>query len=451
MNTLARNAEQAQSILIIGLGQTGLSCARFLVAQGYAVAMMDTRDAPAGLSVLQTELPAVLVKTGGLDRAWMQQADMIVLSPGVDPRLSEIVAAKEAGIELVGDIELFARYANAPIVAITGSNGKSTVTTLLAEMAEKAGKIIQVGGNLGTPALDLIIEPAPDFYILELSSFQLETVTSLNSFVATVLNVSPDHLDRYDSEQHYKQAKSTIFNGDGVMIMNRDDESVMQLSREGRNHITFGLGESKGVDFGIVNIDGAAWLAEGEQALLAVDKLKIKGKHNVANALASLAMGSAMGLAMPAMITALQGYTGLPHRCRFVNEIDGVNWFNDSKATNVGACVAAINGLADSGKITLIAGGVGKEQDFSALTASIKAHVSLVIVMGKDAATIEAVVPADIECVHVDNMIEAVRLAHLMTVTGANVLLSPACASFDMFSDYAARGDAFESAVKALI
>ena len=451
MISLARQTDKAKSILIIGIGQSGLSCARFLVKHGYTIAMMDTREQPPGLKILQTELPEVLVITGGLNESIMLQADMIILSPGIDPRLPEIVAVKRKNIELVGDVELFAREANAPIVAITGSNGKSTVTTLLAEMAIESNQRVQVGGNLGTPVLELLIEPAPDFYIVELSSFQLETVCSLNAFVATVLNVSPDHMDRYDTEQQYKDTKATIYNGNGVMVLNRDDENVIQLARNDRNQIHFSLDARDGVDFGLLEKDGCMWLAEGSQALLPIDELKIKGKHNVANALASLAIGSAMGLSMMTMITTLKRYPGLPHRCTLVANNDGIQWFNDSKATNVGACIAAIEGLADSGKIILIAGGVAKDQDFTDLTAVINKYVSAVIVLGQDAQLISAVVPKEVNTYYVDTIDNAVKQAKDIAECGANVLLSPACASFDMFSGYAQRGEAFEAAVEKLV
>jgi len=448
MNTVATQAEQAQSILIVGLGQTGLSCARFLVQQGCAVAMMDTREQPPALAILQAEHPEVVVKAGGLDRTLMLQADMIVLSPGVDPRLAEIVAAQQAGIEIVGDIELFARYANAPIVAITGSNGKSTVTTLLAEMAIEAGKEVKVGGNLGTPALELITESVPDFYIVELSSFQLETVSTMNAFASVILNVSPDHLDRYDDEQAYQAAKARIFAGDGVMIINRDDEIVSQFSDDNRNQIGFSLQESQGVDFGVVTHNNGQWLAEGSEPLLSIEELKIVGQHNIANALAALALGSAMALSMPAMLTALRQYSGLPHRCHLVADQHGIRWFNDSKATNVGACIAAIEGLADSGKIILIAGGVGKDQDFSELTTVLNKSAVAVITLGQDAALIADVVPKGVQTHRVDSMQGAVIKAKGIAEHGQNVLLSPACASFDMFSGYAERGDVFEASVK---
>jgi UDP-N-acetylmuramoylalanine--D-glutamate ligase len=317
-------------------------------------------------------------------------------------------------------------------------------------MADESGQHIQVGGNLGTPALDLIVKPSPDFYILELSSFQLETVKSLNAFVATVLNVSPDHLDRYDCEQDYIDAKATIFNGDGVMVLNSDDPHVMQLARDGRNQIQFSLEASDGVNFGLAEVDGNIWLAEGKQVLLPVDELMIKGKHNVANALAALAIGSAMGLSMSAMVRALKTYPGLPHRCRLVKEINNVRWFNDSKATNVGACVAAIEGLADSGKMILIAGGVGKDQDFSELTAVLKSHVREIIVLGHDAELIAKEAPAEVTVHRVATLKEAVSVAYQVARAGEIVLLSPACASFDMFSGYAERGEKFETLVREI-
>lgn len=450
MNQLPNQAINTPSYLIIGLGQTGLSCVRFLVKQGYAVAIMDTREQPPELTTLQTEYPEVIVHIGGLESSWLLQADVIVISPGVDPRLPEIVAAKQAGIELVGDIELFARYANAPIVAITGSNGKSTVTTLLAEMVEQAGQTMRVGGNLGTPALDLICDPAPDFYVVELSSFQLETVSSLNAFAATVLNISPDHLDRYDSVDDYQRAKSRIFNGDGVMVLNRDDQIVNALAIAGRNQIGFSLKDSKGVDFGVIEQDGKDWLAEGEQVLIAVDELKIVGKHNMANALAALALGSAMALPMTAMLAALKQYSGLAHRCRLVVEYNNIRWFNDSKATNVGASIAAIEGLDANGKIILIAGGVGKEQDFSALTQILKQAVKSVILIGRDGLLIADVVPKEVAIYFATTMQDAVNKAKAIAQAGDRVLLSPACASFDMFTGYAERGDVFEALAKAV-
>ena len=451
MTTMANQEQYRQSFLIVGIGQTGLSCARFLVSQGYAVAIMDTREQPPALSTLQAELPEVLVKTGGLLRDWLLKSDTIVLSPGVDPRLPEIKDARDSGVEIVGDIELFARYANAPIIAITGSNGKSTVTTMLAEMAVTAGKQVQVGGNLGTPALELIVEPAPDLYILELSSFQLETVESLNAYAAVVLNVSPDHLDRYDSKQAYQDAKAKIYAGTGVKIINQDDPIVNSWSTEQRKQISFTLSQPQDNDFGLINKNAQLWLAQGKQALLAVNDLKIAGKHNIANALAALALGSAIGLPIPAMLTAIQSYRGLPHRCYLVAEDQGVRWLDDSKATNVGACLAAIEGLADSGNIILIAGGVAKDQDFSALTDALKHHVRAVVLLGQDAQLIADVTPDNVQQISAIDMTDAVSKAQQIAHSGDNVLLSPACASFDMFTGYIERGEKFAQAVKEVI
>ncbi|MCX4193447.1 UDP-N-acetylmuramoyl-L-alanine--D-glutamate ligase [Methylophaga sp. OBS1] len=439
-----------KSCLIIGLGQTGLSCARFLADRALSVAVMDTREQPPALTTLQQDYPQVLIKTGALELDWMLKADLIILSPGVDPRLPEIRAAREAGIEMVGDIELFARYADAPVVAITGSNGKSTVTTLLALMAQLAGKNTRTGGNLGTPALDLLEETAPDFYILELSSFQLETVCSLNAFAAVVLNVSPDHLDRYDSVEDYQRAKQKIFNGDGVMVINRDDPIVSAMADGSRIQIGFSLHQTEGVDFGLLQKDGETWLAEGNEPLLAASQMKMVGTHNLANALAALALGSAMALPMSAMLTALQAFKGLPHRCRLVRELDGVRWFNDSKATNIGACVAAIEGLAGNGPIVLIAGGVGKDQNFSELTRTLKKAVRAVVLMGEDADKIAAIVPPGVETRLAVDLNDAVSQARQAAQQGDSVLLSPACASFDMFSGYVERGDKFEQAVRGL-
>lgn len=449
--TQSMNSLSHKNCLIVGLGQTGLSCARFLATRALSVAVMDTREQPPAMASLQQDYPQVLIKTGGLDQDWLLQADLIILSPGIDPRLPEIRTAREAGIEIVGDIELFARYADAPVIAITGSNGKSTVTTLLALMAQLAGKDVRTGGNLGTPALDLLSDVAPDFYVLELSSFQLETVRSLNALAAVVLNVSPDHLDRYDSVQDYQNAKQQIYHGDGVMVMNLDDPIVNAMASPERIRIGFSLHQTQGVDFGLLQHNGETWLAEGNEPLLAVSQMKLVGSHNIANALASLALGSAMALPMTAMLSALQEFKGLPHRCRLVRELDGVRWYNDSKATNVGACIAAIDGMAGNGGIVLIAGGVGKDQDFSALTETLQKAVHAVVLIGEDAGKIAAVIPASITQQRAEDMTAAVTLARQLANSGDNVLLSPACASFDMFSGYAERGDKFEQAVRALV
>ena len=450
MKTMATNTMEAKNYIIIGLGKTGLSCAKFLAQQHVNVGVMDTREIPPGLKELQQDYPEVLIKTGALDTNWLQQADMIILSPGVDSRLPEIQAVKQAGIPVIGDVELFACYANAPVIAITGSNGKSTVTTLLAEMTRHAEKEVKVGGNLGIPALELISYPAPDFYILELSSFQLETVETLNPFVATILNISPDHMDRYDSFEDYSAAKSRIFNGGGVMVLNNDDENVIGLAQANRDIIRFGVDEGSDCAFGLKEYRGRLWLTELDQPILAVDELKILGKHNISNALAALALGSAMALPMSAMLDGLKSYPGLAHRCEYVTETDQVTWFNDSKSTNVGACIAAIEGLSSQKDIVLIAGGEGKDQDFSELTQSIEKAVKAVVLIGADADKIAGVVPEQTPVINAQSLADAVKQAQQLAISGDKVLLSPACASFDMFNSYEDRGEQFMQLVRAL-
>ena len=447
---IQNKAAHIENCLIVGLGKTGLSCARFLLAQGMDVVVMDTRDNPPCLPELQQSWPQVVVKTGQLDQNWLLRADKVLLSPGVDPRLPEIVAAKQAGVDVIGDIELFARHVNAPVIAVTGSNGKSTVTTLISEMASLSGKNVVTGGNLGTPALDLLSDTPPDFYILELSSFQLETVNSLNAFASVVLNLSADHLDRYDSIQDYQQAKARIYNGDGVMVINRDDPVVQQMMQLGRNVIGFSLQQTAGVDFGLIEQDEKLWLAEGQTPLMPVNELGIAGRHNIANALAALALGSAMALPIDAMLQGLKSFRGLAHRCRLVRIRNDVRWFNDSKATNVGACTAAIEGLAEHGNVVLIAGGMAKDQDFSPLTEVFSKSLRALVLFGVDAAKIAAVTPASVAIHYAANMQDAVEKAAVVAHQGDVVLLSPACASFDMFKGYEDRGTQFEQAVRGL-
>lgn len=443
--------QQAKTFLVIGLGQTGLSCARFLVKKGHVVAVMDTRETPPGLEILQTELPEVLIETGRLNYEWMCHCDIIVLSPGVDPRLAEIKAARELGIEIIGDVELFTRYIREPVIAITGSNGKSTVTTMVAEMAVMAGKNVQVGGNLGVPALELITDPAPDFYILELSSFQLETVSSLHALAAVVLNISPDHLDRYDDLEQYQNAKARIYVDSGTMIINRDDPIVNSWSDDHRRQIGFTLGMPSNNEFGLIIEHGKTYVAHDQQKLMDIEQLQITGKHNMANVLAALALGKAMALPMTAMLQSLSEYRGLPHRCQLVAKRKGIRWVNDSKATNVGACLAAIEGLATNKNIILIAGGVAKNQEFSTLTPVLTRHVKTVLLLGQDAKLIAQSIPDDVMQYECQDMAAALKRAESEAVKGDIVLLSPACASFDMYDSYAERGNSFIHEVEVLL
>jgi len=435
--------------LVVGLGKSGLSMVEHLSVRGVRVAVMDSRAEPPGLAALRERFPGVPVHLGGFSREICLQAARLLLSPGVSRREPAIQAAAATGIPLWGDIELFAHVVRAPVAAITGSNGKSTVTTLLGEMARAAGQRVAVGGNLGTPALQLLAEPAVDLYVLELSSFQLETTASLAPTVATVLNLSADHLDRYDSLAEYAAAKQRIFLGVDCQVLNRDDPVVRAMAQPGVAQCWFGLDAPAGAaDFGVRREAGETWLVRGSERWLATASLSVVGDHNIANALAALAMGTALELPREAMLTALRGFTGLTHRSQLVAERDGVRWVNDSKATNVGATLAAVQGMP--GPVVLIAGGQGKGQDFSPLTKALRERVRALVVLGRDGPAIAALAPESLSVRAVDSMEEAVRVAASLARPGDCVLLSPACASFDMFRDFEARGEVFTAAARRL-
>ena len=441
-----RNAKP--NTLIVGLGKTGLSCARFLAAQGVPLAVTDSRAQPPGLVELQKDLSDVAVFVGGFDPAAFAAAQQLIVSPGVSLREPLIAEAVLRGTPALGDIELFARHARAPVVAITGSNGKSTVTTLVGEMAQCAGRNVRMGGNLGTPALDLLEITEPDLYVLELSSFQLETTSSLNAAAATVLNISVDHMDRYRNMDEYAAAKERIYRGMGVMVLNAEDAAVMAMAQHDRVSIHFSLTKPAANDFGVADIDGKAWLAHGNQPLIAVTEVRIKGWHNIANALAALALGHAVGLPMDAMLDTLRHFPGLPHRSQWVAEFAGVAWYNDSKGTNVGATLAALRGMP--GKVVLIAGGLGKDADFTPLRQAALDRARAVVLIGRDAPLIEAALDGVVPVAHAATMQEAVMQARYLARPGDVVLLSPACASFDMFSGYEERGQVFTNAVLEL-
>jgi len=439
-----------QRVLIVGLGATGLSCARFLAARGVEVAITDSRTNPPGLDVLQRELPDTAVFVGGFETSAFERADVLLLSPGVSLCEPLVAEARARGVEVLGDVELFARLVSAPVIAITGSNGKSTVTTLVGAMARAAGRDVAVGGNIGMPVLDLL-DKAHDLYVLELSSFQLETTHSLEAVAATILNISEDHMDRYASLADYTAAKARIFYGNGALIANRDDMRVratLDMLAGGRRLIQFGLQAPAEGDFGICQNSGEDWLCLGAEALLPVAKLRIRGRHNLANALAALALGQAAGLPMAAMLEALRDFAGLAHRCQWLGEYQGVNWYNDSKATNVGAAIAAIRGV-EAEKIVLIAGGQGKGQDFTPLIEPLRQRVRAVVLLGEDAEQIETILPESLSVRHAQSMAEAVKLAAQVARAGDAVLLSPACASFDMFHGFEQRGEAFMQQVES--
>jgi UDP-N-acetylmuramoylalanine--D-glutamate ligase len=442
------NAEQAMlDTLVVGLGDTGIACARFLAAHGERFAVADSRINPPGIDELVRELPEVACHCGEFDAALLRSAKRLLLSPGVAPQHPAIAAAQQAGVEVLGDIELFARYADAPVVAITGSNGKSTVTTLVGEMAQAAGKVGRVGGNIGIPALALLSAEAPDLYVLELSSFQLEVTSSLNAAAAVVLNISEDHLDRHGSVAHYAAIKQTIYRGDGVMILNRDDAQVMAMAQPGRVTVSFGLDAAPTEnDFGLLQRDGISWLGKGNEPLLAVTEMKMPGRHNWSNALAALALGEAVGLAREAMLQVLRDFPGLPHRCQWVAAQHGVNFYEDSKGTNVGATLAALEGMPGE-KVVLIAGGQGKGQDFAPLRPAVAARARAVVLIGEDAPLMEQALAGAAPLMLAASMNDAVARARELAQPGDAVLLSPACASFDMFRNYVQRGEAFVAAV----
>ena len=434
--------------LVVGLGATGLSCARFLAKQGVEVAVTDSREQPPAMAAIRTELPDVALFLGGFDADIFARAERIVLSPGVSLQEPLIAAAQRRGVEVVGDIELFARSVQAPVIAITGSNGKSTVTTLVGEMARQSGKQVRIGGNLGTPALDLIEDIEPDLYVLELSSFQLETVTSLHCLAATVLNISPDHLDRYTSLDAYARAKQQIYVGAKVQVVNRDDALAAALALPGPACVSFGVNEPEGQNFGVVDTAAGAWIVRGSERWMPVAHVRIAGRHNLANALAALALGEAAGLDRQAMLHVLREFHGLPHRTQWVAERNGIAWYDDSKATNIGATLAAVQGF--DGPLVLIAGGQGKGADFADLVAGLDERVKAVVLIGEAADEIQRALGERLPIRRASSMREAVGVAAELADAGDLVLLSPACASFDMFDNYQHRGDVFTQAVQEL-
>ena len=437
---------QSAKILVVGLGSTGISVAHYLQNMGFKFAIIDSRDKPPLIDEFIQIMPDTPVFTGGFDDAAFKVATHLVVSPGLSLNEKPIMKAIANGSKIVSDIDLFACSVAAPIIAITGSNGKSTVTTMLGDMAKAAGKRVAVGGNLGIPALDLIDQHA-DLYVLELSSFQLERTAVLNAAAATVLNVSADHLDRHTDIAEYAQEKQRIFNGNGVMVINADDPIVSAMQDAVRRTYTFSI--KKAADFYLAGQDGVEYLMHGENALMPLTALPLEGRHNAANALAALALGAAVGLDEQAMCTALRKFKGLEHRMQRVAEIRGVTWVNDSKATNIGACVAALEGYAR--KVILIAGGDAKGADMNELTPAIREKAKSVVLMGKDAPLIEqALKDSSVPVYAAENMAQAVQIAAGIAENGDSVLLSPACASLDQYKNYQDRGNKFTKAVLAL-
>jgi len=443
------DSQNSEYILIVGLGVTGLSVVRFLKQQDKNIVVVDSRNSPPGLKELQTEFSDVDVFLGEFDEAIFMGAQQIIVSPGVTLKEPVIQHAIAQGVNVIGDIELFAQQVNAPVIAVTGSNGKSTVISLLGEMAKTAGINAVVGGNIGVPALQ-IINPNAELYILELSSFQLESLYSLKPVAACVLNVSPDHMDRYENLEEYMQAKKNVYRACKVAIINRNDEKVKAMEA-GHQFVTgFTLAPPAQGDFGLREFNGETWLCKGGKQLVAEKELKISGTHNMANALAALALGEAASIEMSDMLSALKAFTGLKHRTQWVTNKNNVTWVNDSKGTNVGATLAAITGIKVANKLILIAGGIAKDADFSPLKSAICESVRTVVLMGKDAPQIEQVLQGCVPVFYANDMNDAVQISANLAHPNDTVLLSPACASFDMFNSYEHRGDMFIQAIEDL-
>lgn len=436
--------------VIVGLGKTGLSCVRYLLSKGLDIAVTDSRMNPPGLSALTAEFTSVPAFLGEFSAEILLSSDQIIISPGVSLDNESVKQAILNGIPVFGDIELFCQQAQAPIIAISGSNGKSTVTTLVAEMTRQAGLKTCVGGNLGTPALELVNEDIPDIYVLELSSFQLETTFSLRAHASVILNISPDHMDRYANLDEYANAKKKIYSGNGLMVINQDDDVVSAMEDNSRQTLSFTFGKPDNNNFGLIMDGDEVWLCQGDNRIIKQDDLGIKGEHNVANALAAMALATSVNVPVAAMIETLKRFSGLEHRCQRVATIKQVSWFNDSKATNVGACIASIKGLCNLGKIILIAGGDSKGADLTSLGPIIKKYVKHVLLLGVDAKKVAKVIDPEITHDFVVDMNEAVNIASNIAEPGDVVLLAPACASLDMYENYQERGAAFVTAVNTL-
>ena len=439
--------ENAHERIVVGLGKTGLSVARHLHRRGIPFAMADTRDQPPGLAAFRQEFPQLDICTGALPAQWFAAASQIILSPGVDTRNPAVRAAIARGAECVGDVELFASANQAPVVAVTGSNGKSTVVQLVTEMASACGLCAYAGGNIGTPALDLLEKDDAQLLVLELSSFQLESTRSLRPRIGAVLNVSADHLDRHASLERYAEIKARVYAHAGCCVVNRDDGLVMKMQTSGA--VTdFGLGRPTGHGFGLLQRGMHSYLAQGDHCLLSADKLMMQGEAGALNALAALAIGHALGLSMEGMCSVLTRFKGLPHRFSRVGESRGVAWFNDSKGTNVGASVMSLRSLESN--VILLAGGIFKGGDLAGLRSAVARHARHVIVFGQDSDLLRQALHGTVQIHSADTLRDAVARAQALSVAGDKVLLSPACASFDMYEDYAERGRDFEHCVREL-
>lgn len=446
-----------EKVVIVGLGGTGISCAKYFAFTGQNFKVVDSREDPPGLKELLELFPEAEVELGAFKTETFINAGCLVVSPGVSLLTPEIVAAKENGVVITGDIDIFSKRANAPIVAVTGSNGKSTVVAILAEILQKANVDFALGGNLDgisfKPALDMLFEPEKELYVLELSSFQLETAVRLNAAVAVLLNLSEDHMDRYEGLEDYYKAKANIFNGCKQILINREDK-FSELNRSLDVPIRdFGFGRPSNNGIGLLESDGDQYLATQTEKIASVSELKIVGEHNVLNMLAAVGLALAIDIDLTFIRQGVKSFAGLPHRCQWVARKNAVDFYNDSKGTNVGATVAAIDGLGQRipGKIILIAGGTAKGTDFSELRPVVKQWCKEVILIGVDAIELGSKLDDDVGKYFAASMSDAVSTAYSHASEGDVVLLSPACASFDMFDNFQHRGEAFMSAVGDLL
>jgi UDP-N-acetylmuramoylalanine--D-glutamate ligase len=439
------NEIKNKQITVLGLGVTGLGIVRFLLSRGFTPEVVDSRVNPPGIDWLKEHAPKVNTYFGDLSDANLCSSDMIIISPGLSLKIPAIAAAINAGVEVIGDIELFARINTKPVVAVTGSNGKSTVVTLAYEVLKAAGYKAVLGGNIGTAVLDLLgddlLNNDVGVYVLELSSFQLDTTTNLNAISATVLNISEDHLDRYDSYQAYIDSKRSIYNNAELVVTNADDEATHS---DKKSHCAFGVSQG---DYTLGEHNNQTYFMIKGDAFLPVSTLAVVGKHNYLNTLAVMALLSPFNISKAHYQIALSQFKGLAHRCQFVAELNGVKYFNDSKATNVGATIAAIDSLASDGEnLIVIAGGDAKGADLSALKPYLQQHVKAFICFGKNANDLLALTRKG----HLtNNMHEAVVLAKQLSEPSNIVLLAPACASTDMYNNYMQRGDDFVQCVMA--
>lgn len=442
--------------LVAGLGKTGLSVARYLHRNNKQFVAFDTRTASSNLDEFTRNFPNIEVFKGQIPEDLLTQLTDIILSPGLSIETPCLQKAIEKGVALYGDIECLAREIQAPVIAITGTNGKSTVTTLVGEMAKAAGYKVAIAGNIGTPVLDMLDDAHQyDLWVLELSSFQLDLTYSLASLVATVLNVTPDHLDRHHTMDAYVEAKQRVYERAQFAVYNREDPYTYPRNMEkldGKLAVSFGQDEPTKSDWGLMSRNDKIYLAQGNTCFLPVESVLIKGIHNWLNALAACALAKAAGIPEGHIINVLKTFGGLPHRCQWVRTLDGVDWINDSKGTNIGATISAINGIGGSmqGKIVLIAGGQGKGADFSELAQSVANFVRSIVLIGEDADKIEAALTDIIPIIRASSLENAVTLAKSQAQPGDVALLSPACASLDMFRDFNHRGEVFASLVGGL-